>query len=548
MTLSTTDFTPKSADAGAKHIDDAALDALLQKTFGFRAFRSNQREIIRAILDKRDVVAIMPTGGGKSLCYQMTALMLPGTCLVISPLISLMKDQVDAAAGNGLNAAFLNSSQSEEERVRVFERLAKGELNLLYIAPERFALESFQRVLQRIPISFVAVDEAHCISDWGHDFRPDYLFLSEIIKRFPAFPVAAFTATATRQVQLDIATRLGLRSPFTVRASFDRPNLYYQVVPKVDPLKQVLEFLAGHAGESGIIYRATRKSVEQMADDLCANGVQALAYHAGLDDQTRARNQEAFDRNEVDLIVATVAFGMGIDKPDVRFVIHGDLPKNIEGYYQETGRAGRDGEPAHCLLLFSRGDIPKIRYFINQASDEEEQRRLTAALNRMASFAATNVCRRKGLLAYFDESYPRETCGACDVCCGAAERVDATTDAQIVLSAIVRSEERFGSGHIVDIVRGADTQKIRQFGPPGAQNLGRRKRQGQIPLAAHRRRAPRPGVPGAKRRPVSGSPAYRKSAADSREQTKILRPSRQRGRQKRKLFGPGFRCVRYLAL
>jgi len=440
-----------------------ALRRALSEVFGFHAFRANQEDIIRAILAGRDVFAVMPTGGGKSLCYQLPAYLLDGTCVVISPLISLMKDQVDAAKGNGLAAEFLNSSLDPAERVAVGRRLAAGELDLLYVAPERFAVESFLGALTSVRLSLFAIDEAHCISEWGHDFRPDYLRLSRLAAEFAGVPVAAFTATATAKVQDDITAKLHLREPHTVRASFNRPNLFYQVLPKTAPNRQVLSFVRGRPGEAGIVYRTTRDSVETTAEFLTAQGVKALPYHAGLPNATRKAHQEAFNRDEADVIVATVAFGMGIDKSNIRFVVHADLPKNIESYYQETGRSGRDGEPAHCLLLFGGGDIPKIRYFIDDIPDETERKVATGKLYEMVNFATVNACRRRQLLGYFGERLAEANCAGCDVCAGQVEQVDATRDAQIVMSAMARTGQRFGAAHVVDVVTGADTQKIRDF-------------------------------------------------------------------------------------
>jgi len=451
-------------DSAHRRPERKDLTAALNKVFGFHAFRANQEEIIGAVLDGRDVFAVMPTGGGKSLCYQLPAYLLPGTCIVISPLISLMKDQVDAAKTTGLQAEFLNSSLTPQERGEVFERLTRGDLDLLYVAPERFAMDGFLDIVKEVPICLFAIDEAHCVSEWGHDFRPDYLSLSMIVEHFPHSPVAAFTATATQRVQDDIIGKLHLRRPHTVRASFDRPNLFYQVTPKDDLHRQILSFLRDRPGESGIIYRTTRDSVEAAAAFLAAQGIKALPYHAGLDDEVRKKHQNAFNRDEAGIIVATIAFGMGIDKSNVRFVIHGDLPKNVESYYQETGRAGRDGEPAHCLLLFGRGDIPKIRYFIDQMEDETERSVASRKLNEMVRFATANACRRRQLLGYFGEVFDEDNCGACDVCAGRVRQVDATTEARIVMSAIARTSERFGAAYIADIVTGADTQRIRDLG------------------------------------------------------------------------------------
>ena len=453
------------------------LSAALNEVFGFHAFRPNQEGIVRAILAGRDAFAVMPTGGGKSLCYQLPAHLLAGTCVVISPLISLMKDQVDAATATGLHAEFYNSSLDGLQRAEVLRRLSRGELDLLYVAPERFAMDEFLGRLSEVRLCLFAVDEAHCISEWGHDFRPDYLSLSRIVERFPSVPLAAFTATATQRVQADILDRLHLRGPHVVRASFDRPNLFYQVVPKEGVNRQVYEFVRGRCGESGIVYRTTRDNVETTAGYLRERGIEALPYHAGLDAETRKTHQDAFNRDEVDVIVATIAFGMGIDKSDVRFVLHGDLPKNMEGYYQETGRAGRDGEPAHCLLLFGRGDIPRIRYFIDQVEDETERAAAADKLREMAHYASVNVCRRRQILAYFGEEYGEAGCGTCDVCAGDVERVEATTEAQVLMSAIVRTGQRFGAAHVVDVVTGADTQKIRDFGHDEVKTYGAGKGQ-----------------------------------------------------------------------
>ena len=436
----------------------------LRKVFGFHEFRPNQESVVRSLLEKRDVLAVMPTGGGKSLCYQLPALLLPGTCMVISPLIALMKDQVDGARANGIRAAFLNSSQNPDERDEVMRQLLSGSLDLLYVAPERFILSHFRETLSRVPLSMAVIDEAHCISEWGHDFRPDYLSLSDLVTLFPGTPVAAFTATATPRVQQEILDKLALRNPFIVRASFDRPNLLYDVRFKEHVDAQLVSLLNSNPGKAAIIYRTSRKSVNDTTAMLQAKGFRALPYHAGLSDLERKKNQEAFIRDQAEIIVATIAFGMGIDKSNIRLVIHADLPKSIENYYQETGRAGRDGEPASCTLLFSQGDIPKMRFFIDAMTDETERDRALAALSRVSAFAATSVCRRRTLLNYFGEQYPHDNCNACDICLGTREVVDATLEAQMVLSAIVRTEERFGATHITDILTGSRTQKILDFG------------------------------------------------------------------------------------
>ncbi|RLC74603.1 MAG: DNA helicase RecQ [Chloroflexi bacterium] len=434
------------------------------RVFGFHKFRPNQEELVRALVSGRDAFAVMPTGGGKSLCYQLPAHLLAGTCVVISPLISLMKDQVDAANENGLRAEYLNSSLQNAQQTGVLCRLARGELDLLYVAPERFARRDFVAALKDVQLSLFAIDEAHCVSEWGHDFRPDYLNLSKIVSEFADVAVAAFTATATHKVQDDIIRRLGLRKPLTVRASFDRPNLFLQVESKGELNMQILAFLRSRQGESGIIYRTKRSDVEATAGFLSNAGIKAKPYHAGLTDVERKANQEAFNRDEINIIVATIAFGMGIDKSNVRFVLHGDLPKNMEGYYQEIGRAGRDGEPAHCQLFFSYGDISTIRYFIGQIEDEPERADAERKLGEMVNYAGSSDCRRRQVLAYFGETYDGENCGSCDICTGDIERIDATIEAQMLMSAIVRTGQRFGASHVVDIVVGANTKKIRQLG------------------------------------------------------------------------------------
>ncbi|MBC8414595.1 MAG: DNA helicase RecQ [Nitrospira sp.] len=446
-----------------KKISKSALKDTLRDIFGFQAFRESQEPIIDAVFSGRDVFAVMPTGGGKSLCYQLPATMLAGTAVIISPLISLMKDQVDAAAENGIESAFINSSMDANKVSEVYEKLRQDKIKLLYIAPERFAMPHFLEKLKTLKISLFAIDEAHCISEWGHAFRPDYLALAQIPKMFSGIPVAAFTATATQKVQADIIEKIGLRDPFQLRASFNRPNLFYEVKEKVNLQDQVMEFLKERKGEPGIIYRTSRKSVEETADFLKSEGISALPYHAGLSAKARNNNQEAFNKDTVQIIVATIAFGMGIDKSNVRFVVHGDLPKNIEGYYQETGRAGRDGEPAHCMLYFGRGDIPKIRYFINQVQDDAVRAIETEKLYQTVGFATHNICRRRQLLGFFGEAYPADNCGTCDICTGSLELIDITIEAQKIMSAISRTGQRFGAGHVIDIVTGSNTKRIREL-------------------------------------------------------------------------------------
>lgn len=437
--------------------------SILQSRFGYDSFRPNQQEIIEAVLEGKDVFASMPTGGGKSVCYQVPALCMEGLTLVVSPLIALMKDQVDAAVESGIPAAFINSTLKAKEAAAVYARLYAGELKLLYISPERLALDGYMEKLKELPIHFFAVDEAHCLSEWGHDFRPDYLSLSRLRDAFPDIPIAAFTATATKKVQDDIVRILKLNSPFQVRASFNRKELFYRVDRKVKALAQIDSFIKDHEGQAGIVYRTSRKDVEKTAAHLSAKGIKALPYHAGLSQALRAENQEKFNNDDAQVICATIAFGMGIDKSNIRFVIHGDLPKSMEGYYQETGRAGRDGLESHCLLLYSAGDLVKQQYFINQIDDPEEKQKAKDNLSRMARFGSVNVCRRKQVLEYFDEP-AADDCGFCDICTGEMEKINASVDAQKILSAVMRTEERFGLTHVIDIVQGADTEKIRRMG------------------------------------------------------------------------------------
>ncbi len=448
------------------------LKETLKTVFGFDRFRENQEEIVAATLGGRDVFTIMPTGGGKSLCYQLPALMMDGVCVVVSPLIALMKDQVDGATANGIRAAYINSSLGSDEKSAVMQHLNDGALDLLYVAPERLSLSTFWNYLKSIKIAAFAIDEAHCISEWGHDFRPDYLVLARLKTEFPHVPVAAFTASATDVVQQDILSRLRLNEPLFVKASFDRPNLFYQVERKQKVNDQIIDFILARPDESGIIYRATRRDVDGTAAFLKKNGVNAIPYHAGMESEDRKCNQERFNRDEVQVIVATVAFGMGIDKSNIRFVIHGDLPKSLEGYYQETGRSGRDGEDAHCLLLYSMKDEDTQNYFINQVEDPDERQRNYEKRATMLSFARNEKCRRTTLLNYFGESYPRENCATCDVCTDRGETMDAARDAQILMSAIIRTNERFGINHVIDVVRGANTQKIRNFNHQSIKTYG----------------------------------------------------------------------------
>ena len=393
-----------------------SLSSLLASSFGHPAFLPHQEQTIHAILSGQDVFAVMPTGGGKSLCYQLPAHCLEGMCVVISPLISLMKDQVDQMRRKGARAEYLNSSLDFEAQLKVMKKIQDGEVDLLYVVPERFAMPGFRKTLTNVHLSLFAIDEAHCVSEWGHDFRPEYLNLSRIVHDFPDVPVAAFTATATMQVQNDTIRRLGLRKPHTVRASFNRSNLYYETIPKHDANEQILHFLRSRAGQSGIVYRTTRKSVEETAEFLTWNGIESLPYHAGLDRERRKEHQDAFIQGRCRVIVATIAFGMGIDKPDVRFVVHGDLPKSVSGFYQETGRAGRDGEPSHCLLLFGRHDVSRLEYFIGRIEDPRQKQAASRRLDEIIAYAKSGGCHRQWLLSYFGETLSHGQCGGCGTC------------------------------------------------------------------------------------------------------------------------------------
>lgn len=444
--------------------DAREIARALKKHFGFGEFRPHQREIVEAILQGRDVFAALPTGGGKSLCYQLPAVMRDGLTLVVSPLISLMKDQVDAAREGGIPAAFLNSTLSQDEAKETWRALASGTIRLLYASPERLSIPAFRAALSRFGLGLIAVDEAHCISEWGHEFRPDYRSLGLLRTEFPGVPIAAFTATATPQVQDDIVRLLTLRAPYLVRASFDRPEIFYRVRAKEgDGDAQVLRFIRQHEGAPGIVYRGTRRAVERTAAFLAGRGIDAVAYHAGLEDGARRSRQEAFDLDQVTVVVATIAFGMGIDKPNVRWVVHADLPRSVEGYYQETGRAARDGEDADALLLYGPGDIASIRWHIARMENREESGRAEARLRDILRYAESSVCRRTQLLAHFAESHPGN-CRRCDVCAGEVAREDLTEAARMVLSAAVRTGERFGAHHLVDILTGNPTDKVLERG------------------------------------------------------------------------------------
>jgi ATP-dependent DNA helicase RecQ len=439
----------------------------LKNTFGYSGFRPLQQEIIQASLEGRDVFALLPTGGGKSLCFQLPALLRTGLTVVVSPLIALMKDQVDQLQAAGVAATFLNSTLDAFEARARLRRLHSGEFRLLYAAPERLMLDDWRDNLRSWNVTALAIDEAHCISEWGHDFRPEYRKLAELRSLLPNIPVMALTATATARVRADIVSHLLLSNPAVFVASFDRPNLSYQVVSKDQPLRQILDFVAKHQDESGIVYCATRSSAERLAASLASRGFAARPYHAGLESSARAENQELFLRDETRIICATIAFGMGINKPNVRWVIHHDLPRNIEGYYQETGRAGRDGLPADCLLLFSAGDAAKQTHFIEEISEAQEQQAARVQLRQMIHYAECSTCRRRELLAYFDEKLPAHNCAACDNCLEPRATYDGTTLAQKFLSCVyrIRQASGFGTGlnHVIEVLTGAETDKIRRW-------------------------------------------------------------------------------------
>ncbi|MDP1845949.1 MAG: DNA helicase RecQ [Candidatus Moranbacteria bacterium] len=437
---------------------------LLKNRFGFDRFRPLQEEIISQALLGKDAFVLMPTGGGKSLCYQLPALKMPGMTLVVSPLIALMKDQVDALKANGIPAAFINSTLSPAEIDRTQTEARTGELKILYAAPERLANPGFQNFLSELKISLIAIDEAHCISEWGHDFRPDYRNLKILRNIFPGVPVMALTATATEKVREDIIRQLSLGQAKVFISSFNRPNLSYAVLPKKDSYDQLIGILQAHKNESVIIYCFSRKNTENLAADLREEGFSALAYHAGLESGKRKKNQEKFIRDEARIIVATIAFGMGIDKPDVRLVVHYNLPKSIEGYYQETGRAGRDGLPSRCVLFYSFGDTIKQQFFIRQIEEERERDNAYKKLNQMVEYCELSACRRRHLLSYFGEEYESEKCGGCDVCLSPKVEFDATVISQKIISAIVRTGERFGASYIIDVLTGAKNKKISERG------------------------------------------------------------------------------------
>ncbi len=446
--------------------DSATIRKFLKEFFGYDSFKSEQEDIIRHLVAGGNAFVLMPTGGGKSLCYQLPALMMEGTAIVISPLIALMKNQVDAirgfVSGNEGIAHFLNSSLNKFQIAAVREDLLKGVTKLLYVAPESLTKEENMELLREIKISFYAVDEAHCISEWGHDFRPEYRNIRTLVNEIGVAPIIALTATATPKVQSDILKNLGMQDAKVFKSSFNRPNLYYEVRDKVEPEKDIIRYIRQNPGKSGIIYCLSRKKVEELAQLLCINGIKALPYHAGLDAKTRAENQDSFLNEEADVIVATIAFGMGIDKPDVRFVIHYDIPKSIEGYYQETGRAGRDNLEGRCITYYSYKDIQKLEKFM-QGKPLSEQEIGKQLLGETVAYAESGECRRKLLLNYFGEVYPQENCGCCDNCLNPKPRFDGQWEMWLMINLILSLPEKFKLEHLANILAGVDNSLIKSY-------------------------------------------------------------------------------------
>ena len=438
--------------------------SILKSRFGHDSFLPLQDEIIDNVLAGRDSLALMPTGGGKSLCYQLPALIFDGVTLVISPLIALMKDQVDALNANGISARFINSSLPASEIREVQTQVWKDQVKILYVAPERLALPGFRGFLNNVDLSLIAIDEAHCISEWGHEFRPDYRNLRQLRRDFPDVPVIALTATATEAVREDVIDQLGLRRGEVFQSSFNRANLSYAVRPKDSSTEALISLLRQHTDQSTIVYCFSRRETEELAEELNARGLSARPYHAGLDAETRRRVQEDFTRDRVPIIVATIAFGMGIDKPDIRMVVHYNLPKSLEGYYQETGRAGRDGLSSECILFYSYSDKVRQDYFVDRIDDDVERENAREKLLKMVEFAQLPTCRRRFILEYFGEQWTEDNCGGCDVCLRSGEEFDATEIAQKILSAVIRTGERFGANHIIQVLSGSRAKRVLELG------------------------------------------------------------------------------------